>query len=1126
MVKYAAKPFESTASQFGLRINVKKTVSDSLAPTTPLSAFVESGFFVLRTPLLPFDEFVRWGELPRQEDIAGLDHIATAQIVWEGDIKFLRQRLREIVDRPEIRYALYIGSPSLEASIDYWIQNPDSKKGLQTERALVRYFGRMTGRPTPFGLFSGCSVGASGNTNGVVRDALLLQSRSQYRLSLRLDFQCIAAFANALRTIPEIAEDIAYRPNSSLHKTGDIWHYLQLQDSGPNASYSLVKIYNDKYLEAALTRAQNGCRIRDLRQALIELDTTDAIESQEATTYIQELIEAEVLVAELAPSLTHEDPLSDLISQLDRIPSATGPAHILKLAKDKMSAVQELGLNGSPAHYNTISAALKSIPGALELTSVFQVDMIKPQEALGLSNTVVSEFKQGIELLIAMGANASDMPRKLNGFRERFRHRYGHAWKPLADVLDEETGIGVDSDHNDTGSKLIRELGLGRRKDPPRNPLREPYLTLLRKLVENSNQRELLIEAADFPALDTTPYTLPDAFSLVGSVVAKSTDAIRCGDFKVILRSGGGPSGASMLGRFCNADPELNHLVQHHLRREESMNPNAIYAEVVHLPQSRMGNILQRPVLRDYEIAYLGRSGAAADRQIPVSDLWVTVTSTNEILLYSERLKKRIIPRLTAAHAFNQRRYPSVYRFLGYLQYEHSTNVPTFAWGPLESLPFLPRVTAGRTVLSLARWRISQKEVEGIVAKDRYSSFLAMQELRQAKGLPQWISFIQRDENLPVDLDNALSVDAFVHVLKRAGEAVLQEMYPSSAELCVSGPEGRFQHEILIPFIRQRQQAVTRPTDETLTLHSDLGACTNIARRLPPGSDWVFFKIYAGPATLDELLRMVVPSVVRDLFARGLISRWFFIRFEDPDLHLRLRFQSPNAQLAHAVLRVLEVSFNPQLEADRSWKIEVDTYEREIERYGGVEAMSLAEDIFFADSDAVLEILQSHDDEIDASLRWKLGLIGVDMLLTDFGLAGPERTAAVQMARERYEREFRVDAETKIKLGQRFRKERKSLEILLRSSHNVNPSIHRVQVALKIRSERVRAAVRSLRELGRQGRMHVAIEQLVLSYIHMHIIRLMREEQRAHELVIYDFLYRIYEGVSARQYTTLGAEAI
>jgi hypothetical protein len=40
---------------------------------------------------------------------------------------------------------------------------------------------------------------------------------------------------------------------------------------------------------------------------------------------------------------------------------------------------------------------------------------------------------------------------------------------------------------------------------------------------------------------------------------------------------------------------------------------------------------------------------------------------------------------------------------------------------------------------------------------------------------------------------------------------------------------------------------------------------------------------------------------------------------------------------------------------------------------------------------------------------------------------------------------------------------------------------------------------------------------LAARFSHMHINRLIRSSQRAHELVLYDFLYQIYDGRIARK---------
>src|SRR6202035_3062343 len=86
--------------------------------------FAPSGFFVSRTPLLPFEEIEAWSEgLPGD---------------WVADRELLRSRLRAIVERPEVLEALFLASPSLVDGLAAWRLDPEGKKGQRAERALVR----------------------------------------------------------------------------------------------------------------------------------------------------------------------------------------------------------------------------------------------------------------------------------------------------------------------------------------------------------------------------------------------------------------------------------------------------------------------------------------------------------------------------------------------------------------------------------------------------------------------------------------------------------------------------------------------------------------------------------------------------------------------------------------------------------------------------------------------------------------------------------------------------------------------------------------------------------------------------------------------------------------------------
>src|SRR5205823_3985406 len=156
---------------------------------------------------------------------------------------------------------------------------------------------------------------------------------------------------------------------------------------------------------------------------------------------------------------------------------------------------------------------------------------------------------------------------------------------------------------------------------------------------------------------------------------------------------------------------------------EEALQPDAIFAEIVHLPESRLGNILARPVLRAHEIPFLGVSGATPECQIPVTDLRVSVAA-GEIVLRSARLGRRVIPRLTSAHNFQARQ--GTYRFLCALQGQGKANMLGWDWGPLRDAPQLPRVVFGRLVLSRALWRVGRDELQALARSRGAERFRAV----------------------------------------------------------------------------------------------------------------------------------------------------------------------------------------------------------------------------------------------------------------------------------------------------------------------------------------------------------------------------------------------------------------
>ncbi len=1071
------------------------------------SSVVEpAGFFALRTPLLSVDELTAWSEGLDAPRLA-LDSTQLEEALVADRLK-LRGRLRDIVTRPEVREALFVASPDLEERLDVWLRDPQGEAGQKMERALVRYIARMAGRPTPFGLCAGCSVGTLGS-----RTRLLLKGKDHYRRHSRLDMDYVVALTGALTQQPELRRNLLFRPNTSIYRANSSIRYAECRRDGKGWSHHRITIERSDYLDATLRHAALGACPGDLAAALVEADPEASLE--EAQEYIDELIKSQVLLSELTPAITGPEPLQPLMTRLHD-QGVAAVANRLNETRIQLENLDAAPLGIEPERYRSLARQLESLPAKVELPRLFQVDMVKPMTEATLGPEVLEEIGRGVEILrrLFRGSPRDNLAR----FREAFTARYEQREVPLAEALDEELGVGFDAveGHGLDASALLDGLAFPSPKESSVSWGRRESILLARlSEVLGRGADEIVLSPKDMDELaEAESPPLPESFSVMASVAARSQAALADGDFRILLENGSGPSGARLFGRFCHGDPELHRHVARYLQAEEAQHPDVIYAEIVHQSEGRLGNVTVRPALHAYEIPYLGQAGVASDFQIPITDLRVSVVG-EEIVLRSARLGKRVFPRLTNAHNFANGQ--GIYRFLCQLQMQGVAGWFFWDWGPLKDAPFLPRIVCGRLVLARARWRLTQEELHSLGKAQGTARWLAVQAWRVERRLPRLVCLAEADNELPIDLDNVLSVETFVELAKNQQQAALVELFPGPEEWLVRGPEGRFVHELVVPFLHNTRQKTeqdeSKASSASTIRHS---ALPRLVRSFPPGSEWLYAKIYTGPAMADQVLQQVVGPVIKEALESGAADQWFFIRYGDPDWHLRLRLHGSPDALFQQTWPALREAVAPLMEEGRVWKLQLDTYEREVERYGGTEGILLAERLFQADSEAVLTLLAACPEDARSDWRWRLAVEGIDLLLDDLGFDLMAKAGIVTEMRTSFAREFRVDANLKHQLGDKFRKERQNLESLLGASLNRDDSLSSARAVFRQRAQQFLPVTAELQALDRAGRLSSPLKVIAASFVHMHVNRLLRSAHRAHEAVLYNFLGRVYDSRLAR----------
>ncbi|WP_435854851.1 thiopeptide-type bacteriocin biosynthesis protein [Streptomyces triculaminicus] len=134
---------------------------------------------------------------------------------------------------------------------------------------------------------------------------------------------------------------------------------------------------------------------------------------------------------------------------------------------------------------------------------------------------------------------------------------------------------------------------------------------------------------------------------------------------------------------------------------------------------------------------------------------------------------------------------------------------------------------------------------------------------------------------------------------------------------------------------------------------------TTATRRHPR---WLSAKLYGAAARQHEVLTEHLPLLIEGL-PDG-VDRWFFVRYRDPDPHLRLRFHGAPDVLHGPMARAVLAWADRLREQRLAGRLIFDGYEPETARYGGPDLITAVERHFHHDSLHVLQQLRSFPEGV------------------------------------------------------------------------------------------------------------------------------------------------------------------
>lgn len=936
----------------------------------------------------------------------------------------------------EIGDAIYFASPGTWETLQDAVAT--GRIDERMEDTVARYVSRAATRTTPFGLFAAISTGRTGD-----RTALRFDGS---RKVTALDFGWAAAVHAAQNAVDDAT---VCTTNPTLQETETQLQFVECTATGSEVGYALSALPSEPLVLELCERAAEGCTFGELA---MHASGAAGVDLDAARDFVRTLIAYGVLLTKHWPSLIGAHFRSGTLRDLD----------------DRRAPL---------AAYRDVEKQLRAEAPLSDPGPVFHTLLVRSGDNVVLGANVVSEVSRAVTLLAKIGRGRED--RLLLAFARAFTERYGDCEVPLLEALDEERGIGYDE------SVLPGTDAAAPHDDPDRHAA---LLELIHRAT-STGSIEVALTPEDEEALRTSlTLPLPPTFNVVFTLAAASDEAANAGAFRIHPSGVVGPPGTRMMSRFWYADPELERFIAADAATEQESDPDAVFAELVYQPSKGLeGNILVRPRVRSHEILISGTPSGDAE-PIYLRDLLVQVSGTS-VVLRSRRDGRIVHPRVTSAHNFARPDILSIHRFLASIQWHGVRTGIAWSWDKLDEAPFVPRVTSGRTVLSLAQWTIRGPELRAF--RGGGGAARAVIARWRERGVPRFVVA----DSLTIDLDSERSIRALQRIARRGAVLGLREYFPGPDAIPARDAAGSVVTQIDLPF-RRVDGSARAPEKRPAT------AAVPQRRTFAPGSEWLYAKLYARGEGGDALLLEAVEPAVARALEEGWIDSWFFIRYGDPLPHLRVRFHGDPAILLGRVLPLLNENLEPFTRSGRCARVSLDSYEPEIARYGGTEGMACAERLFAADSDAVLRLIAADECRTDEGRRG-VAILGVDRLLQDLGLSLAERRT---MAETMYNASASAaqTADAKKELAQRFRVERGGLLELLRGGGSDD-----VAAVFDARHDALAPVVRRLQDLESGGALSRPVRQMIPAYCHMFLNRLFHKDALPAEAMAYDFLARL-----------------
>nr|WP_278679090.1 lantibiotic dehydratase [Clostridium paraputrificum] len=836
--------------------------------------------------------------------------------------EFKLNNIKEESNYDFIKKAIFLGSNSLYNSIE--------KKGTYNNQAclsLAKYITRMTTRSTPYGLFAGVQLFKSGDNFNYINS-------EKYMWNIEPDSGWIKKVVQRLESNFDILIHLKVKMNNNIFITSNelVNLYPKINKSDNNTfiedSYKRAIYKSTNILKFIDKEAKMFIDFGELYKKILDISSED-IKPIDIFNYLYKLVEKEILITNLQPTLSGIPYLEQIINVLEK--NRLADIHYKKLVNIykrflsiNSSKVSNIGIE----FLNDTQIKMKEY---VESEEYFNIILNVNEEYHNISYEKIHVLQ---ELLTYLLPYIKEIPenKSINEYKKKYFEKYGKDREVLLlDLINSKGGIGFpnffeENDQYNSGvykrisENLFYEISEALYTGRKEIDIREVLPKLKEKDISSdiSPSCEVLFINAGKDYSDIREVWLSP---IIGTNQAGKTP-----------------------GRFINSFGEYgvevlkeNARKLEHIYKDNNIEP--VQIDINH-HKERILNIVSNQSYYNEKL----QLGFGDEDTLELNSLIVGIDKEGKFYIRRSDNFKRI--QFSSFNNLNSKICPQIYQLLLLLSEEKSPiNVLSSLCFILDKVSFHPRIVYKNIVLFPAKYTLNMNE-RWLKSFELFKSEIRQWILTHTSESILYLK--QMDNRLLINFFNNTQIEEVYNQLKKNKTLIFNEVEePIKRNL---DKENTSIYEICLPFyynnFNRRKNILTNKYDE----------CNDKARTFIPLSNWIYLKIYP-ILNNNEFISEVFNSIYNEVLRLTNIKNCFYIQYIDENPHIRLRIESKlnfDVELLEYLNRVSCELYNKKI----VYKIVIDTYERESERYGGHKLIGYFESFSSLDSKLVAEILK------------------------------------------------------------------------------------------------------------------------------------------------------------------------